>query len=169
MRAARVAASPAEEPSMPVLAVAVPALLAVLAVAGLGVSSYLTYTHFAEATIVCGGLGNCNLVNNSEYAELAGIPVALLGALNYLTLIGLALVWLWWRPSGLAWPLMAFWGLSLFGTLYSAYLTYVEVFVLEAICVYCVASASIILACLVISTGWLVREAWAPDDGYETD
>ena len=169
MRAARVATGPAEEPSAPVLAVAVPALLALLSIAGLGISSYLTYTHWAEATIVCGGIGNCNLVNNSEYSELAGIPVALLGALNYLTLIALAVVWLWWRPSGLAWPLMAFWGLSLFGTLYSAYLTYVEVFVLEAICVYCVASAGIILACLVISTGWLVREARVSDNGYEAD
>jgi len=169
VRAARVATGPAEEPSAPVLAVAVPALLALLSIAGLGISSYLTYTHWAEATIVCGGIGNCNLVNNSEYSELAGIPVALLGALNYLTLIALAVVWLWWRPSGLAWPLMAFWGLSLFGTLYSAYLTYVEVFVLEAICVYCVASAGIILACLVISTGWLIREARVSDNGYEAD
>jgi len=162
--AERVATGPREEPSAPALALAVPALLAVLAIAGLGISSYLTYTHWADATIVCGGLGNCNLVNNSEYAELAGIPVALLGALNYLTLVALALVWLWWRPSGLAWPVMAFWGLSLFGTLYSAYLTYVELFVLEAICVYCVASAGIILACLLISTGWLLREAWTEEE-----
>jgi uncharacterized membrane protein len=141
----------------------VPALLLALAVAGLGISSYLTYTHWAHATIACGGLGSCNEVNNSSYAELAGIPVAFLGALSYLALIGFALAWLWWRPEGPAWPVMFFWGLSLFGVLYSAYLTYVEVFVLEAICVYCVASAAVMLASLLISTGWVITAAQAEE------
>ena len=163
MRAERLAAGAAGEPAAPSLALAVPALLLVLAVAGLGVSSYLTYTHWADVSIACGGLGSCDTVNQSEYAEMAGIPVAFLGALFYLALIATALAWLWWRPSGLAWPVMAFWGLSVGGTLYSAYLTYIELFVLEAICIYCVASAAIILAGLVISTGLIVREAQAEE------
>jgi uncharacterized membrane protein len=142
----------------------VPALLLALAVAGLGISSYLTYTHWAHASVACGGLGSCNEVNNSKYAEVAGLPVAFLGALSYLALIGSALAWLWWRPSGLAWSVMFFWGLSLVGTLYSAYLTYVELFVLEAVCIYCVASAGVILASLLISTGWIVREAQSEEE-----
>lgn len=169
MRAARLAGADSEGVAAPALAVAVPVLLLALSVAGLGISSYLTYTHWADATIACGGVGDCNFVNNSEYADLAGVPVALLGALGYLAMIASALAWLWLRPVGLAWPVMAFWGLSLFGALYSAYLTYVEIFVLEAICVYCVASAGVILVSLLIATGWVIREAQASDNGYETE
>jgi len=163
LRAARLAIRRDESPST-TFALAVPALLLALAVTGLGVSSYLTYTHWAHATVACGGLGSCNEVNNSKYAELAGIPVAFLGALSYLALIASALAWLWSRPAGLTWPVMSFWGLSVFGTLYSAYLTYVEVFVLEAICVYCVASAAVMLASLLISTGWIVRAAQTEEE-----
>jgi uncharacterized membrane protein len=163
LRAARLATGGTETPTTTALGLAVPALLLALAVAGLGISSYLSYTHWAHATVACGGLGSCNEVNSSKYAELAGIPVAFLGALSYLALIASALAWLWWRPAGLAWPVMFFWGLSLFGVLYSAYLTYVEVFVLEAICVYCVASAAVMLASLLISTGWIVRAAQAEE------
>jgi len=164
LKAARPATGTTETPPAGALALAVPALLLVLAVVGLGISSYLTYTHWAHASVACGGLGSCNAVNNSDYAEVAGIPVAFLGALSYLALIASALAWLWWRPSGLAWPVMFFWGLSLVGALYSAYLTYVELFVLEEICVYCVASACIILASFLISTGWIVREAQAEEE-----
>jgi len=164
LNSARPATGATETPAATALAVAVPALLLVLAVVGLGISSYLSYTHWAHASVACGGLGSCNEVNNSDYAEVAGIPVAFLGALSYLALIASALAWLWWRPAGLAWPVMAFWGLSLVGTLYSAYLTYVEVFVLEAICIYCVASAGVILASLLISTGWIVKEAQAEEE-----
>jgi uncharacterized membrane protein len=169
MRAARVVAGTDEGTTAPALALVVPVLLLMLAVAGLGISSYLSYTHWAHATIACGGVGNCNLVNNSEYAELAGVPVALLGALCYMALIASALAWLWWRPAGFAWPVMVFWGLSVGGTLYSAYLTYVELFVLEAICVYCVASAAIIATSFLISTGWIIREAQESDNGYDRD
>jgi uncharacterized membrane protein len=141
------------------LAVAVPALLLALSLAGLGISSYLSYTHWANATIACGGVGSCESVNHSKYATLAGVPVAFLGALSYVGLAASALVWLWWRPAGLPWPVMAYWGLALIGTLFSAYLTYVELFVLEAICIYCVASAGVLLASLIVSTAWVVRQA----------
>jgi len=153
-----------ETPPTAALALAVPALLLALVVAGLGISSYLTYTHWAHASVACGGLGSCTEVNNSKYAEVVGIPVALLGALSYLALIALALAWLWRRPSGLDWPVMFFWGLSLVGTLYSAYLTYIELFVLESICIYCVASACISLAAFLSSSGWIVRAAQAEEE-----
>jgi len=169
MRAARLAGAGGEGVAAPALAVAVPAVLLALSLAGLGISSYLAYTHWADATIACGGVGNCNLVNNSEYAKLAGIPVALLGALCYSAMVASALAWLWLRPSGLAWPVMVLWGLSVGGTLYSAYLTYVELFVLEAICIYCVASASVVLASFLIATGWVIRQAQASVGEYETD
>ena len=150
MRAERLAASAVGGPATPALAV--PALLLVLAVAGLGISSYLTYAHWADASIACTGLESCDTVNSSEYAEMASIPVAFLGALFYLTLIVVALAWLWWRPQGLTWPVMAFWGLSLGGVIYSAYLTYLELFVINAICIWCVASAVVLVALFGLST-----------------
>lgn len=156
MRAERLTAGVARRPTLP--AIAVPAFLLLLAVAGLGISSYLTYTHWADATIACTGFESCEAVNNSDYAEMVGIPVAFLGALFYLALIAAALAWLWLRPQGPAWPAMAFWGLAFGGTLYSAYLTYVELFVLEAICIWCAASAVIVLAAFLISTAWNVRQ-----------
>ncbi len=159
MRAARLASDATESRAARRLALAVPALLLALALVGLGISSYLSYTHWAKATIACGGLGSCESVNNSKYATMAGVPVAFLGALSYVGLTASALVWLWWRPAGLVWPVMSFWGLALIGTLFSAYLTYVELFVLEAICIYCVASAIVLLASLIVSTAWVVREA----------
>jgi uncharacterized membrane protein len=164
VRAARLVGAAGEDVASPGLSIVVPALLLVLSLAGLGISSYLAYTHWADATIACGGVGNCNLVNNSEYAELAGVPVALLGALCYAAMIASALAWLWLRPSGLAWPVMLLWGLSVGGTLYSAYLTYIEIFVLEAICIYCVASAGVILASFLVCTGWVIHEARAEEE-----
>jgi uncharacterized membrane protein len=157
VRAERLTTGVARRSTLP--AIAVPAFLLLLAIAGLGVSSYLTYTHWANVTIACSGFESCETVNNSEYAEMAGIPVAFLGALFYLALIAAALAWLWLRPQGPAWPVMSFWGLALVGTLYSAYLTYLELFVIEAICIYCVASAAIVLGCFLISTAWNVRQS----------
>ncbi len=163
MRTAHLETDATEAPAAAALALAVPAVLVLLAMAGLGVSSYLAYTHWADASVACGGLGNCSTVNESEYAEMAGIPVALLGVFFYSALAVVALAWLWWRPFGLDWPVLAFWGMSVGGTLFSAYLTYIELFVLEAICVYCVASAAIALAALLISTAWVVKEAQAEE------
>jgi len=143
---------------------AVPAVLFLLALAGLGISSYLTYAHWADAPIACGAIEGCNEVNTSDYSEMAGIPVALLGALFYVALGTAALAWLLWHPQSLAWPMIGFWGLALGGTVYSAYLTYTELFVIDAVCIYCLASASITLASLLISSVVLVRESQPGED-----
>ena len=143
--------------------VVAPALLVALAAAGLGVSTYLTYTHWADQAIVCGGLGNCELVQNSEYATLGPVPIALLGALMYAGLGGLAFITLWRRPSEPDWPILAFWAGALAGTVYSAYLTYLELFVLEAICVYCVASAGLVTGSLVVSTAYILALPGNPE------
>jgi uncharacterized membrane protein len=157
VRAERLTAGVARRSTLP--AIVVPAFLFLLAVAGLGISSYLTHAHWANASIACAGFESCDEVNTSEYSEMAGIPVALLGILFYLALGTTALAWLWLRPQGSAWPAMTFWGLAFVGTLYSAYLTYIELFVLEAVCIYCAASAGIVLASFLISTAWNVRQS----------
>lgn len=126
-------------------------LLAALALAGIGISSYLTFTHFADQPVACAGLGECNTVQTSDYAEVLGIPVAALGLAFCAALLGLVL----WRLTDLdlaaEWAPLAVFSMTLGGVAYAAYLTYIELFVLEAICIWCVSLAFVITASLLIS------------------
>jgi len=129
----------------------------VLSLMGLADSIYLSYLKLADATAACAGIGDCESVNNSPYSEIAGIPIAILGAGAYVVIILLFVLEKraeFWRDSV---PMIVF-GLSLTGVLYSAYLTYVEVAILHAICPYCVISAIILVALLGISVVRLLRD-----------
>ncbi len=122
----------------------------VVAALGLVDAAYLTWIKFADQEILCAGAGGCSVVNSSAYSEIAGIPIALFGALAYVAI--LALLYLesrggFWAANG---PLGIF-GLSLAGVLYSAYLTYIEVYVLQAICPFCVFSAVALLVLLILA------------------
>ncbi len=122
------------------------ALLAVLAVAGIAVSAYLTWSHLRGVAPVCvGGSAGCETVQTSRYSEVLGIPVALLGLLGYAGLL---------LSAAIKGERAAVFGLfvALVGTLYSAYLTYLELFVIQAICQWCVASAGLIAASLLVAT-----------------
>ena len=132
-----------------------PLLLASLALFGLGVSSYLTYSHWGGTPISCAGVGDCEYVNSSAYATLGGIPVSGLGGLLYAGLLVTAFTW-WRFPTDERLP-VAYWGLALAGFGYAGYLTYVELYVLDAICVWCVTSATILTTCLALSTAALLR------------
>jgi uncharacterized membrane protein len=140
--------------------------LAVLCVAGMGVAAYLTYTHWADKVVACGGVGQCEEVQQSEYSAIAGVPVALLGGLAAAALLSIALG----RLAGLAlaveWASLAALGLTTASVAFAAYLTYVELFVLEAICLYCVALACIFTASWLISLGdsFLTRDI-SPEPG----
>ncbi len=125
--------------------------IAVLAIAGVGVAAYLTYVHYADTEAFCvAGGGGCEKVQSSEYAELAGVPVALLGLVGYgLILASLAVPG---EPGGLAAALLALVG---FG--FSAYLTYLELFEIDAICQWCVASAVLMTALAVTTVARLLR------------
>jgi uncharacterized membrane protein len=126
------------------------ALSAGLALLGLLDAAYLAWIKLANATYACSNIGDCETVNRSSYSEVAGIPIAALGAAAYGVI--LLLVLLDRRPSQRSEPFrFGVFGLALAGTLYSAYLTYVEVAVLRAICPYCVASALILTALLGLS------------------
>lgn len=130
-----------------------PRLLLALGLAGLAVSGYLVATHYGDQPIECGGVGDCNYVNSSEYASIGGIPVSLLGVAMYVGLIAAAAFWSL-KPADDK-RVIAYWGLALAGAGYAAYLTYVELAILHAICVYCVVSACILTVSLVLST-WAV-------------
>ncbi|MBI3241353.1 MAG: vitamin K epoxide reductase family protein [Chloroflexi bacterium] len=121
-----------------------------LAVIGALDSLYLGWLKITGTTAQCGGIGDCESVNNSIYAEINGFPIAFLGLGAYLLILGILLVEGRLR-SGADWPVMSLFGLSLVGTLYSVYLTYIEVAVLRAICPYCVVSAIAVTLLLVVS------------------
>jgi uncharacterized membrane protein len=114
---------------------------------GLGVAGYLTYVHYSGATPVCSLKGNpCSQVQKSQYSELAGVPVALMGLIGYIADPRLAA-----GPRRRAGQVRDD-GLTLGGFGFSAYLTYRELFTLHKICEWCVSSAVImtVLMCLAI-------------------
>ncbi len=123
-----------------------------VAVAALGLvdAAYLTWIKLANATIACSNIGECETVNNSRYSVIAGIPIAALGVAAYAAI--LLLLVFDRKPFERSELLrMGVFGLSLAGTLYSAYLTYVEVAILRAVCPFCLVSAVFLAALLMLS------------------
>ncbi len=122
-----------------------------LATAGLAIAAYLTWVHYQHDALVC-GLGDCETVQTSEYAEIGGIPIALLGMLMFATVIGL-IVLRTIRPALDEYASVAIVFLTLASVLYYGYLTWIEVNVLEAICQWCVLSS-------LMTVGILLNEGW---------
>lgn len=120
-----------------------------LSIVGFIDSVYLTLQKISGGKIYCGNIGDCNAVNSSPYAELYGVPIALLGAGAYAVI--LFLFWVEYRSK--FWqeyvPLVLF-SMTLVGVIYSAYLTYVEIAILQKICIYCVISA-VVMALLFVA------------------
>jgi uncharacterized membrane protein len=115
-----------------------------LALMGAGVAAYLTWAKLQGEGLICIGFRGCDVVNNSPYAELLGIPVAAwgLGAYLALALLG-GLSWVD-RASLRPWTVTLSFALALGGWLFSMYLTAIEAFVLHAWCSWCVTSAILI-------------------------
>jgi uncharacterized membrane protein len=109
--------------------------IAAIAVVGLAVAGYLTYVHYADVAPICtGGSHGCEKVQTSSYAKVAGIPVALIGLAGYLAILGSLAI----RGER---GVLATAALTLVGFGFSMYLTYLELFEIDAICQWCVASA----------------------------
>jgi len=131
--------------------------LLVLALIGFLDSVYLLVLKLTSNPEMCiKGLGDCWSVNISPYSEIFSIPVSLLGIVAYLTLI--LLIWVenkspFWQNNSI---LLQF-GLTFTGVIYSAYLTYLEIAVIKAICPFCVLSAVIMLALFLITIARLVQ------------
>jgi uncharacterized membrane protein len=123
----------------------------VLAVLGIAVAGYLVYVHYADIDPVCNIAHGCHKVQTSQYAQLAGIPVALLGLIGYVTILASLLV-----PGEPARMVAALTALVGFG--FSLYLTYRELFTIDAICQWCVASAVLMTGLAVLCTWRLLRE-----------
>ncbi len=113
-------------------------------------ATYLTFVHYADVAPICATGGGCERVQKSDYAELAGVPVAVLGLIGYISILVGSLL-----PGERA--RLATAGVALVGAGFSIYLTYLELFVIDAICQWCVASALIMSALAVLSLLRLLR------------
>jgi uncharacterized membrane protein len=129
--------------------------IALLALVGFFVALYLWLYKIGVAGPLKCGTGACETVQTSPWAELFGVPVAFYGVVGYAGILGVALValqpaWLGRRGPGL---LLA--ALATGGLLFSAWLTYLELFVIHAICRWCLASAVIMTAIWGVAVaGW---------------
>ena len=128
--------------------------IALIALVGALIATYLTlYKLGIIGTLVCTNLGSCETVQTSRWATFLGLPVAAWGVGYYLAILVAAIVgtmpaWSESRAVSVVLLLLTAWGF-----LFSAYLTSLELFVIHAICVYCVTSAILVTVLMVLS--WL--------------
>ena len=118
--------------------------IGVVALVGLGIAAYLTYIHYAGLHPLCLASGGCEKVQSSHWSKLAGIPVATIGLVGYAAILALLFVP---GEAGLAGCALV----ALVGFGFSAYLTYVELFRIHAVCQWCVASAILMTLLAVLS------------------
>ncbi len=130
--------------------------IALAALAGLAVSSLSLVHHYGrEQTSYCdlGASFNCDIVNRSIYSSVLGIPVALIGMLGYLGMLGLATIYRTQAET----PVMLLTA-SVAGLGFALYLTYIEKFVLATWCILCLSSLAAISAIAILSVLLVVRE-----------
>lgn len=138
-------------------------VLAALDVVGLAIALYLSAVELQGALPYCGPLKGCEEVAQSEYARIGGVPVAVFGVGLSLTLLVLAIAWTVTDRVAL---LAAHYGLSLVGVIFEVYFTYIEVFVIGAVCVWCATYGVSLLARFVVAL-WVWRHR-PPSDRVAT-
>lgn len=143
--------------------------LALLSLFGVADSAYLLWSHRHFASDAAGSDGSafcpakgCEVVNQGEYAEVRGVPLAAIGLAGYLTILGLSLLA---TTLGSAHVLRAIVMLSGIGVCVSAYLMYLQLAVIKVICSYCVVSAIIMMSILVVTLTllWKIRPLDQPE------
>jgi uncharacterized membrane protein len=143
-------------------------ILAALDTFGLVVASYLSIVELSGNVPVCGPVHGCEEVAKSHYAWIGPIPVAVFGVCLSIILLIAALGW--WR-TGDRRLLALHYGLSLVGVTFEAYFMFLQVFVIEAVCIWCAMyGVSLILRFLIALMVWLRRDkvpegaAWVTPD-----
>ena len=125
-------------------------------IAGIAISIYMTIYKLTDNNAMCLGNGGCGTVNASKYSEIYGIPLGVIGFAGYAAI--LLVLWLEKRhPLLKEYGNMLAMGMGFAGFIYSIYLTYLEIYVIRAICPFCVASAIAITLCFVFTFIRFVR------------
>ena len=123
----------------------------VLALVGLAIATYLTYVHYRGIKVLCvAGGGGCEQVQASRYAKLAGVPVATIGLVGYVGILASLMA----RGESAR---LATAALTVTGWAFSAYLTYRELFTIDAICQWCVGSAVVMTVLMVLAVWRYLR------------
>jgi uncharacterized membrane protein len=129
-------------------------VIPLLCVIGFGVAGYLTYVEITQVSAVCGPVGDCNTVQQSEYARLFGIlPIGVLGLFGYVTIFIAWLVTQFTRDRLADLAAISIFAMTALGTLFSIYLTFLEPFVIGATCAWCLSSAILMTALMLLSVG----------------
>lgn len=132
--------------------------IALLALIGLLIASYLALHRLGVIGSLQCGTGGCETVQSSTYAVFLGVPVAFCGVAGYVALLGVSLVGL--QPAFIArrGPTILLAAMSAIGLAFTLYLTYVELFVIHAICRWCVASAVVMAAIAAVALHAWVKQ-----------
>ena len=132
--------------------------LVILALFGVGIAAYLAWENSRGGSGVCTIVHGCSTVQQSKYGKILGVPVSVPGLGLYALLALSGGVWLTnfrgWRPYA---ALVGAFGAG-FGFLFSLFLTYLEAFVIDAWCIYCIVSALLMTALLAGWAAVLARE-----------
>jgi uncharacterized membrane protein len=123
---------------------------ALVASVGVVVAAYLTWAHYRDDSLVCPVGGGCETVQESEYSELLGIPVALIGLIAYSVLFALIA---WDAPVAR----LAAAAVALTGMVFSGYLLVVQVFVIDALCIWCLLNDVVIAPAMAVVTALRLR------------
>ena len=129
--------------------------VALVALAGTAVAGYLTYVHYRPDALICTSSGGCETVQESSYAELVGIPVALLGLLAYVAVLALVA----WDTEAARTAVAA---IALAGAAFAVYLVALQALVIDAWCVWCLVNDLLLVPLLAILAVWRVLRQ--PDD-----
>jgi uncharacterized membrane protein len=138
------------------------AVMIVLTAVGIGLATYLTYIHYAGLKPACTAGESCTKVQTSVYSKVGGVPVALMGLVGYIAIMGSLLA-----PPGEN-SRLATMALTLVGFGFSAYLTYRELFSIHAICEWCVSSAVILTILMLLSLWRFLRGEAPPAEAVST-
>jgi len=131
-----------------------------LVVVGALVAAYLSFVEVTETEAVCGPVGDCNTVQQSEYAFLFGVlPVGVVGLVGYGVILALWAVRRAGSGAARVWAALGLWAAALFGTLFSVYLTFLEPFVIGASCIWCLTSA-VIMTLLLWAAAPMAAKVW---------
>ena len=142
----------------------------IMTIIGTCISLYLAYVKLSDTEAIClaSETFDCHSVQTSVYSEILGIPISVLGLGAYVTMLGMFLFED--RIQFLAsYSLAILFSMTLFGAVYSGYLSYVEGFVLKKWCLWCVSSALLMVGLFLLSTTRLMRSFEYYEDDEEED
>lgn len=129
-----------------------------LSILGVLVSIYMTIYKLTSNNAMCFGSGDCSTVNASPYSEVYGVPVAFVGVLGYSAILGLLLLI---NRAGIFSEqnsTLVIFGLAVTGFAFTLYLVYLEIFVIKALCPFCIISQITMTILFIITIIRLVRQ-----------